>query len=286
MIDHDTRHKQHELLKREFLRAKAYAREYIEESPQAHFFNTRIKRVSELLTGFHRGRVLDIGCGPAVVGNLFRGTRVEYYGVDLSEAMIDVCRESFGKDPQFAFSIQEIEMLGFADASFDVVLCLGVLEYVLDEPAAIREVVRVMKPGGIFIATMLNKASPFELYNHYCYGKVSSAIRRIGHFIKGLEHRKEETRATGPKRPLMTLLNEKSFHHLLTSLSLEIHDSLCYDFHIIPPPLDSLFSRVNAFLSDHLEFLCRSRFRFLGRGYMVKCEKRKEERPMGKLERL
>lgn len=273
MIDHKAQLKQHELLKSEFMRAKAYAHEYLGENPLAHFFNTRIRRVSELLTGFHQGKVLDIGCGPAVVANIFWDKPIEYHGVDISEAMIEVCRESFGNSPQFTFSIQEIETLGFADASFDVVLCLGVLEYVLDEPAAIREVARVLKPGGILIATMLNKTSPYELYDHYIHGKLSGGIRKLVRLIRRLAKRRDEMRYAGPKRPLTRLLGEKAFQKLLTSEGLRVEDTLYYDFHIIPPPMDSIMPRVSLFLSRNQEFLCRSKLKFLGRGLMVKGRK-------------
>ncbi|MCG7853053.1 MAG: hypothetical protein MIO92_11085, partial [Methanosarcinaceae archaeon] len=80
MINHKAYLKQHELLKSEFMRAKDYANEYLGENIQAHFFNTRIRRVSELLAGFHQGRILDIGCGPAVVANIFRDKPIEYHG--------------------------------------------------------------------------------------------------------------------------------------------------------------------------------------------------------------
>lgn len=273
MINHKAYLKQHELLKSEFMRAKDYANEYLGENIQAHFFNTRIRRVSELLAGFHQGRILDIGCGPAVVANIFRDKPIEYHGADISEAMIEVCHRSFGNSPQFAFSIQEVEALGFADASFDVVLCLGILEYVLDEQAAMRELERVLKPGGILIATMLSKKSPYELYDRYIHGKLSGGIRKLIRLIRRLAKRRDEMRYEGPKRPITRLLREKEFQKLLISGGMRIEDSLYYDFHIIPAPMDSFIPKVSLFLSRNLEFLCRSKLKFLGRGLMVKCRK-------------
>lgn len=262
--------RQHFLLQKEFSRARDYALEYRGKTTQAHFFNTRIRRVSELLADFHQGRVLDIGCGPAVVGEIFRGKPVEYHGVDLSEDMIEVCRENYRDDPQYEFSVQAIEKLGFSDASFDVILCLGILEYVLDQPAAVREAVRVLRPGGTLIATMLNKMSPYELWERYVHGRVSGGIRKVCRYLSG---RKSDRGGIGTpqiERPFTRILAEKTFKGLLTSGGLEIEENLSYDIHLIPPPWDSHMPRVSVWLGRTLEFLGRSRFKILGRGLIVK----------------
>ena len=240
---------------------------------QSHFFNTRILRVSELLADFCRGKVLDIGCGPALVGNLFLGKPIEYYGVDVSEAMIAFCRESFGENPQFAFSVQEIETLAFPDASFDVVLCLGVLEYVLDEPGAMDEVVRVLRPGGVLIATMLNRIGPYELYDRFIYGRISGGLEKLARLFNKLAQKPNDAKVTMPKRPLTRKIGEKAFQRLLTLEGFTVEDTLYYDFQIIPPPFDARIPRISVTISKNLEFLCRSEFRFLGRGLMVKCRR-------------
>jgi hypothetical protein len=46
-----------------------------------------------------------------------------------------------------------------------------------------------------------------------------------------------------------------------------------YDFAVLPAPLDSLFPNVNRWLSESLERLGRSPFRFLGTAFILKCSK-------------
>jgi 2-polyprenyl-3-methyl-5-hydroxy-6-metoxy-1,4-benzoquinol methylase len=264
---------QHLLVKKEFSRARAYALEYQGKNGQAHFFNIRIRRVAELLNDFHQGSVLDIGCGPGLVGNIFRRKPVEYHGVDLSAHMIETCHDYYAGNPQFQFSVQPAEKLAFADNSFDTVLCLGLLEYVLDQSAVIHEVDRVLKPGGCLICTMLNKWCPYFLWGRWIQGRLSNALRKAGWRIKGQQRRKEGMEAKWARRPSTKMLEEKDFRKLLITNGFRIEDALYYSFRIIPPPLDSLLPRASVFVSRKLEFLCRSPLRFLGQGNIIKCRK-------------
>lgn len=55
------------------------------------------------------------------------------------------------------------------DGSFDATLCLGALEDVLDESEAMDEMLRVLKPEGVLIVSMLNKKSPFPAWESGVY---------------------------------------------------------------------------------------------------------------------
>jgi SAM-dependent methyltransferase len=79
-------------------------------------------------------RVLDVGCGVKPYYPFFAGAR-EYVGVDLVES------------PQTDL-VGSIEQLPVEDDTFDIVLCIQVLEHVDDPPRAIRELHRVVRPGG------------------------------------------------------------------------------------------------------------------------------------------
>jgi len=265
-----------QLVKQEFSRARSYASEYQDNTPIAHFFNTRLRRVSELLGQFKSGRVLDIGCGPAIIGNTFRGRPVEYYGVDISEDMIKECTHAFGADPQFHFSLGKIEELPFPDSYFDVVLCLGVLEYVMDGHAAMSESGRVLKPEGILIATMLNKRSPYRIWQSHGYWKFQNGIKKLSRLIRPMSDRPQGSMKNGDKRkrPEIKLYSERAFRRLITASGVEVEDVLYYDFNLFFSPLDIRFPRGSVWLSRRLELLCKSRLKCLGTGFMLKCRKR------------
>lgn len=95
------------------------------------------------------GRTLEIGIGK---GSLFRRirerSRAEAFGIDLSLGNLRAARSS-GLVAQ-----SPAERLPFASSSFSSVICNGVLEHLIDEAAGVREMVRVLAPGGrLFILT-------------------------------------------------------------------------------------------------------------------------------------
>ncbi|MGH7650174.1 MAG: class I SAM-dependent methyltransferase [Gemmatimonadaceae bacterium] len=104
--------------------------------------------------------VLDVGCNRGSIESLFhdryperaRTTRVE--GVDVSTQAIAQAR-ALGL-PSCRFQSYEGATLPFPDANFDVVIMVEVIEHVMDKPAVLREIFRVLRPGGRFFLTTPN----------------------------------------------------------------------------------------------------------------------------------
>jgi ubiquinone/menaquinone biosynthesis C-methylase UbiE len=259
-----------ERVRREFSRAEAYALEYQGETPIAHYFNMRLRRVSELLKGRTTGRVLDLGCGPARAGALFRGTESAYCGVDVSEEMLGEARKEFGKDPQFCFCLASIENLPFRDGSFHVVMALGSLEYVADGASAAKEMARVAKPKGTVLVSMHNKICPYRLWQRFCWGKLENALGRMGRLIRGTAPAQEAERHA---RPVFTVYGEKRLSRLLGSADLKVEDVAYYDFNVFPPPLDRLFPKASVYVSRKLGFLSRSWLRHIATAFVIVAER-------------
>lgn len=135
------------------------------DSLRAYIFLSRKRNVLSLL-GKCAGRLLDIGCGPAVFTEELLKNGCEVWGVDISKDMIEQAKNRVksnrGSD-KLHFSVGDIERLDFPDQYFDRVLCVGVLEYLEDDSLALKEIYRVLKSTGEAIFTIPNMLSPFSL---------------------------------------------------------------------------------------------------------------------------
>ena len=96
-------------------------------------------------------RILDAGCGPGfyVAETLERvGPQGSVAGVDASEAMLAVAARRCEGRGNVSFHEGDVTALPVPDSDFDRALSVQVLEYVADIPAALGELLRVLRPGG------------------------------------------------------------------------------------------------------------------------------------------
>jgi SAM-dependent methyltransferase len=100
---------------------------------------------SALLERYAGGRLLEIGCGEGfLLASIRKG---EKFAVDLS---LEALRKARAKGPA-NFSLALGERLPFPDGHFDLVTSVGVMEHFLDIGEALREVRRILKPGGHYV---------------------------------------------------------------------------------------------------------------------------------------
>lgn len=106
-----------------------------------------------------RRDLLDVGCGAGHWGLTVLDLMPEHAkltGVDAQGSFLDRAREratARGLAQRCRFMEGQAEALPFADASFDVVTCQTVLIHVADPSVVIGEMTRVLRPGGILIAS-------------------------------------------------------------------------------------------------------------------------------------
>jgi len=108
--------------------------------------------------------VLEIGCGNGVDGVMFARHGARYTGVDLTAEAVNATRRHFLVEGlPGTFRQENCLQLGFPDESFDIVYSFGVLHHTPDPVRAIREVYRVLKPGGMARVMLYHRHS----FNYY-----------------------------------------------------------------------------------------------------------------------
>ena len=110
-------------------------------------------------------RVLDFGCGPGTlsVGLAEAVEPGELHGIDIEASQIELARAAAqaGGHANATFHVGDITDLPFDDDSFDVAHCHAVLMHVPDTQAALAEIKRVLKPGGIIASRESSISSSF-----------------------------------------------------------------------------------------------------------------------------
>ena len=101
-------------------------------------------------------RVLDVGCGSGWASRLLAGFAIKgrVTGIDISDEMIRVARESSRSFPNVDFQVASAEQLPFNDSEFTHAFSMESLYYYRDIPKALAEIHRVLKPGGVFVAVV------------------------------------------------------------------------------------------------------------------------------------
>jgi ubiquinone/menaquinone biosynthesis C-methylase UbiE len=100
-----------------------------------------------------RERVLDVGCGPGATALAFAARVASVVALDLTPAMLAQARKTAAERglDNLRFELGNAADLPFPDASFDVVASRLAAHHVADPQAMVREVARVLAPGGMFL---------------------------------------------------------------------------------------------------------------------------------------
>ena len=101
-------------------------------------------------------RLVEIGAGFGRLAGLYSGYRSVVL-FDASEELLEAARERLGGNTRFEFVLGDANQLPFADASFDIIVCVRVMHNFADPGAILREFARILRPGGSLVLEFANK---------------------------------------------------------------------------------------------------------------------------------
>ena len=228
----------------------------------------------EMLEGTH-GRVLEVGCGSGqmLCDLLLRG--YEVVGLDLATGMLEASRRLIDERVPGAraeLMLGDVEKLSFPDASFDVFLAAGVIEYLASDEKCLREISRVLKPGGTVLLSVRNRTN------------LSRPLVTSRDLLRSVPFLGPAMDATW--NGICTLLSmppDKSFpgrrhaprqlERAMREVGLEPTDHSFCHFTVLPRFLERRFPEFSVGVEQRFEVFRRSRLGYFANMYIVKATK-------------
>ncbi len=135
-----------------------YGPQYAEEAAPYSFVTlVDLERIATAIGVLPGQTLVDIGCGQGGPGMwVARTTGAQLTGIDISPIAVAQAAGramAFGLEGRARFQTGEFAATGMPDAAFDAAISVDVLWVAPDKPAALREVARILRPGGTFVFT-------------------------------------------------------------------------------------------------------------------------------------
>ncbi len=157
------------------------SKEWFDELEQRRYglFYEYIPKVAEF--DKYRGKkVLEIGVGVGTDCLQYGKNGAEVYGIDLTENAVKVTSENFkAHGLKGEFSVQDAEHLQFEDNTFDLVYSFGVIHHTPNPELVVKEILRVLKPGGKIIAMFYSKGWKHYIKRMFWHGIVKGDLLRM-----------------------------------------------------------------------------------------------------------
>jgi ubiquinone/menaquinone biosynthesis C-methylase UbiE len=135
---------------------------YADRSVYGRIYQERAHRAIAYVNGLGLSfgtPVLEIGCGPGVITTALARTGVTVCAIDSLPEMVERTRAMTyraGVGARVSAQVGRLDSLPLADATFDLVVLIGVTEWLVSLREPLREIFRVLKPGGHLIISADN----------------------------------------------------------------------------------------------------------------------------------
>lgn len=203
-------------------------------------FIARRDSVRQIVKGNTFASVLDLGCGTGDYCELLSAVSAEYVGVDFSSRMIRKASLDYGGSASRPTFLEgSADALPFDENRFDLVCAIGFIEYFADPDVPMREIVRVLRPGG----TLVIQSFQVDLFRNVSSLLGMDAVKRVVRPLLGRRSVAFDTNKPYSQDELDRLMKEFQFKK-------QAH--LYSNYHVLPRTLRRVFGAANVYCSELL----------------------------------
>jgi ubiquinone/menaquinone biosynthesis C-methylase UbiE len=168
---------------------------------------------------FRGGRVLEIGVGLGTDLKQFARNGAGCFGADITDGHLELAARNFQLEGlPVSLERSDATRLPFEDNSFDSVYSFGVLHHIPDARNVLREIHRVLKPGGVFQVAVYHLFSIHTAYLFF-YALMKGQLRRLG--VSGVLATIEKGADGVRIKPYVKLYTKRGLRSLLKSEGLD-----------------------------------------------------------------
>ncbi|MBO73438.1 MAG: hypothetical protein CMD35_07480 [Flavobacteriales bacterium] len=218
-------------------------------------FNTFMD--SELYNGGKR--VLEVGCGRGSLSSYFSEAGFDCTLLDLSPDVIEIAKEIFSKNDLSAkFHVGDAYNLAFDDRSFDLVFSIGLFEHFEDIHTPIKEQLRILERGGLFIGYIVPEYNDNIQKNYHWVNKILKGYAKENKSIVGHDDKHEVYRSDRGSEKYIPVLEQFGLKNISASgvypLPMISH-SIDFPFSLMPVESEKSFVKyLQMILDSNTEF--------------------------------
>jgi len=208
------------LVQQHFLATLPYWEDiYAERTVYARIYQERARRAIScadsvgLSSGAH---VLEIGCGPGVITTALARSGATVWAIDSLREMVERTKalaHQAGVGSRVFAQVGHVDNVPFPDATFDLVVLIGVSEWLVSLAQPLREIFRVLKPGGRLVISADNNWPLHQILDPVFNPALKPLKSRVGRLLQAAGWR--------TRRPRFHAYSLRDFDHELASAGFD-----------------------------------------------------------------
>lgn len=157
-----------------------------------------------------RGRALEVGVGTGLIALPLHEAGISLAGLDISAPMVGKLIEKAGGSTPFPIVLGDATRLPFPDDTFGAALVRWVLHLIPEWRTVVAEIVRVARPGGVFVVSLGHQGGPWDEVRARFEEIVGRSLRPVGLGWEATEELDAELRSHGGRLRLLPAIQDPS----------------------------------------------------------------------------